>query len=540
MNYMGSLSISESRSPFFLNSTKSSPALCSGPHHGHYVSIIKANGSWKIFDDDTVDTIKESDIPKYFGDSNNGAAYVLYYQAVDMDLSALGLQRPTPAPATQPVPDGQPEDLSIPVLPPGLISENDTSDAAESSGPTTPTASNSGHSPKTNGSPAPVILNTPPSDMPPSMPSIPPAMQQKPGGGLFQSLRHMPSSRIRSTVGTSEYRTSLLDAASTVASSSSTQSPAARPNLIQISRPESMHGTAGGSVPPPSESPAFSSLPRGKTLNERDGWMRRKSFRHESEKDKERDRDTLAATFAAIRLDKAKNKQDSPTWLHGEHSPHADMAKVSGRQFQAPPPISITGSTSRDSGSSSRHAPSPEFTRRGDAPDEPPPLLFRRPSLARPSTAGARLARSASPLRDVPGSGLNDSPLTPLRHGPPDSPRTHRSPQPIPSEKRREGPATYNKLPSTNGNEYRKRPSSAHANVSPTHARYSSPRPTKVAGPNQPVCVSSKSTANGSSSSSSNTIKSSLKRFTTSVLGFGKKDKHQDKFRTVLASNSPV
>ncbi|EGO31229.1 hypothetical protein SERLADRAFT_336365, partial [Serpula lacrymans var. lacrymans S7.9] len=53
-----------------------------GPHHGHYVSIIRTMGFWLIFDDDTVDTIKESDIPKYFGDSNSGSAYVLYYQAV--------------------------------------------------------------------------------------------------------------------------------------------------------------------------------------------------------------------------------------------------------------------------------------------------------------------------------------------------------------------------------------------------------------------------------------------------------------------------
>ena len=46
----------------------------SGPHHGHYVSIIKAGGVWKLFDDDNVETIKESDIPKYFGDSNCGSA----------------------------------------------------------------------------------------------------------------------------------------------------------------------------------------------------------------------------------------------------------------------------------------------------------------------------------------------------------------------------------------------------------------------------------------------------------------------------------
>ncbi|KAI0756042.1 hypothetical protein C8Q80DRAFT_1223021, partial [Daedaleopsis nitida] len=51
-----------------------------GPHHGHYVTIIKARGAWMLFDDDTVSTMKESEIPKYFGDSNSGSAYVLYYQ----------------------------------------------------------------------------------------------------------------------------------------------------------------------------------------------------------------------------------------------------------------------------------------------------------------------------------------------------------------------------------------------------------------------------------------------------------------------------
>ncbi|KAI9455737.1 hypothetical protein HD554DRAFT_2005525, partial [Boletus coccyginus] len=51
-----------------------------GPNHGHYVSIIKTMGTWLIFDDETVDSIKECDIPKYFGDSNSGSAYVLYYQ----------------------------------------------------------------------------------------------------------------------------------------------------------------------------------------------------------------------------------------------------------------------------------------------------------------------------------------------------------------------------------------------------------------------------------------------------------------------------
>lgn len=54
-----------------------------------------------LFDDDTVDTIKESEIPNYFGDSPKGSAYVLYYQAVDLDMAALGLRPQVPlAPST--------------------------------------------------------------------------------------------------------------------------------------------------------------------------------------------------------------------------------------------------------------------------------------------------------------------------------------------------------------------------------------------------------------------------------------------------------
>ncbi|KAG5652072.1 hypothetical protein H0H81_006427 [Sphagnurus paluster] len=64
----------------------------SGPHHGHYVSIVKAHGTWLLFDDDTVSPIQESEIAKYYGDSPAGSAYVLYYQAADIDSQKLGLK----------------------------------------------------------------------------------------------------------------------------------------------------------------------------------------------------------------------------------------------------------------------------------------------------------------------------------------------------------------------------------------------------------------------------------------------------------------
>lgn len=108
-------------------------------------------GTWLIFDDDTVDSIKECDIPKYFGDSNSGSAYVLYYQALDIDLSALGLRPPSPEPVMQPVPQSEPPQQlqptdsplstaqSIPPLPPGLSDDfPSTTSVPQFPRPTTP------------------------------------------------------------------------------------------------------------------------------------------------------------------------------------------------------------------------------------------------------------------------------------------------------------------------------------------------------------------------------------------------------------------
>lgn len=83
-----------------------------------------------MFDDDNVYPIPEVEIPKYFGDSNSGSAYVLYYQATDINLSALGL-KPSESerfPVHEPPPHvadarfGTPSQLgqTMPLLPPGL------------------------------------------------------------------------------------------------------------------------------------------------------------------------------------------------------------------------------------------------------------------------------------------------------------------------------------------------------------------------------------------------------------------------------------
>ena len=48
-------------------------------------------------DDENIEPIDDSDIYRYFGDYPSGAGYVLFYQAVDLDLTSLGLAPKTPS-----------------------------------------------------------------------------------------------------------------------------------------------------------------------------------------------------------------------------------------------------------------------------------------------------------------------------------------------------------------------------------------------------------------------------------------------------------
>ncbi|KAM0755007.1 cysteine proteinase [Meredithblackwellia eburnea MCA 4105] len=64
-----------------------------GPHHGHYISIVKSGSRWIVFDDNSVFPIEEKDIQRYFGDTpGQGSGYVLFYQAVDLDVRSLSLR----------------------------------------------------------------------------------------------------------------------------------------------------------------------------------------------------------------------------------------------------------------------------------------------------------------------------------------------------------------------------------------------------------------------------------------------------------------
>ncbi|KAF7302689.1 USP domain-containing protein [Mycena chlorophos] len=174
-----------------------------GPHHGHYISIIKTMGSWLVFDDENVYPITEADIPKYFGESNSGSAYVLYYQAVDIDLPALGL-RPPPSPVHT---AEELESLSShleastpehPSLPPGLVEEPaELSDTSDSVVPVTPP------SPSDSRQPIDVVTSSPGDEASPA----PTHGLNKMSSKFFNSMRRTPSTSARpSTAGTSEVR----------------------------------------------------------------------------------------------------------------------------------------------------------------------------------------------------------------------------------------------------------------------------------------------------------------------------------------------
>ncbi|KAI8802786.1 hypothetical protein BJ742DRAFT_532129 [Cladochytrium replicatum] len=62
----------------------------SGPHHGHYVSLVKAQDHWVLFDDEHVEAVDESELGRYFGDSTSmGTGYIFLYQVCHERLKTL-------------------------------------------------------------------------------------------------------------------------------------------------------------------------------------------------------------------------------------------------------------------------------------------------------------------------------------------------------------------------------------------------------------------------------------------------------------------
>ena len=159
-----------------------------------------------MFDDDSVEAIKESEIPKYFGEGSSGA-YVLFYQAVDMDRESLGL--PPDLPAVEVVNNegavvgGVAANLVDPLsLPPDAPGVPPMSKGGEEVVASPPASLPNGKGPATPlhldlPPPAPA-LNTSPGHSPVLAESA--AKANTPGlskgaAGFFQSLRHSTSSK---------------------------------------------------------------------------------------------------------------------------------------------------------------------------------------------------------------------------------------------------------------------------------------------------------------------------------------------------------
>uniref|UniRef100_A0A0X3P9T3 Ubiquitin carboxyl-terminal hydrolase n=1 Tax=Schistocephalus solidus TaxID=70667 RepID=A0A0X3P9T3_SCHSO len=65
----------------------------SGLNRGHYISLVKSDGIWLLFDDEFVDKIDPSTIRDFFGTTSEASktsdsAYILFYQACDAATTA--------------------------------------------------------------------------------------------------------------------------------------------------------------------------------------------------------------------------------------------------------------------------------------------------------------------------------------------------------------------------------------------------------------------------------------------------------------------
>ncbi|KAI6154049.1 hypothetical protein BKA82DRAFT_4447321 [Pisolithus tinctorius] len=245
----------------------------SGPNHGHYVSIIKTMDTWLVFDDDTVDTIKESDIPKYFGESNSGSAYVLYYQAADLDLVALGLRPPSLEPVERAVAHPEP-------LQPNLT------DSPSSISKTLPS-----HPPGLHYAPREASAPSLPSSPPPVSPLSPQGPPVPTPAPAPKSPRKTPSQLLRINLGSS----SSTPHVSTIGSAAMAEAISPKRNgILRPARPTAHSNAAEAqsdlpgvfpTVPVPKEDPASHELATGNaSAKEKDekripSWFRKRSFR---------------------------------------------------------------------------------------------------------------------------------------------------------------------------------------------------------------------------------------------------------------------
>ncbi|KAK7686477.1 hypothetical protein QCA50_010073 [Cerrena zonata] len=374
-----------------------------GPHHGHYVSIIKARGTWYLFDDDNVDTIKESDIAKYYGD-NNGSAYVLYYQATDLDVTALGL-RPPPSATPSPLPTASLkegpssvrsvtsseagfDEVNLPALPPGLVQSPEQPPNELEATPALPNAQ------------GPQLLVTIPptsSDSNPSTPTAPATPNTL--NTIFRSIRHSPSGKIKKhilDVVKSEPPPPLPTAP---VSASSIELPSGSTPVSSVADP-----SVDPYIPPPTPTMMINGKER-EPERKPSGWFsRRKSVRDEKTK-------IVPSSFPSLGDSGNSNwfkhpgrlgRRTSDVGLH--NSPSAASVPSSPRLDPIPSP---PRSPVVPFNSATLHAPP-------DHKKSAPELSNGRKRLPqRPSTANATMSSSSSRPRSVATPPLPPLPSSP-------------------------------------------------------------------------------------------------------------------------------
>ncbi|KII93283.1 hypothetical protein PLICRDRAFT_35479 [Plicaturopsis crispa FD-325 SS-3] len=525
-----------------------------GPHHGHYVSIIKTVGSWLVFDDDTVESIKESEIPRYFGDSNSGSAYVLYYQAVDIDLAGLGIHTPIPEPKEQPLSDPPAEPPAsprppVPAHPPGLGEDGDSSEHSEPPFPITPASQQSPVLVSSEKTPPrkipaqPLTVSVTSTDdtttsssatgdhRPPSPPASPASSGDK--GGLFRSLRHTHSTKVNLNSPLEKRKSATTrsgrPATSTGIPSSPTDPPPlpSTPNGKEKSkeperkpsgwfkrrskRPETAHDGSSNNL-------LSSSVSDSSTLPPSPVWSRNAGHSSKASPETNGHRaSTNAALLSALSSTPSSPISSSPNKLrdtghnrangHENHSTDSPIATSSSSGSTVPSAVSLdfpqhTLSPIPGSPPGSQLKPPPRN------PARPPPGALRSklkefpssPTIAqRPSTAGAATGRSQALKASQPSVPIPPLPATPLSLS---------QSQPVRRAQHQEPMSPTFKRQSADSHD---RPSTSHG----------------VGGGLQSPSITA------SSSGSSTPFKRASRKLslTAPLLGFGRKDKEKDRER---------
>lgn len=558
------------------------------------MSIIKARGTWYLFDDDNVEAIKETDIPKYFGDSNSGSAYVLYYQASDLDISALGLRAPEPMAASEtnannasisnsrstltPTAENAEYEGASPSLPPGLpIETGQNARVSPSMAPAPPTIitspafpapSSPDLQPQSPSSPSkpqlklPLHIPMPPppsTDAVPSSPTAPPTPGSSSTRGFFGSLRHAPSLRIRPSTSNG-----VPDRKSTVDVPPVPPIPIAVSSSMSMGRPVSLDqgsGNVNGELsasPVPASAASVSASPMSASMSTSPSVSTIAS--NGKEKDKEKEKSTPGIWFKRKSFRQEKPPPSSGSNAVGERSnsvngsatdeptmPWYKSAKRVQRRASEAGLVSPAAFSAAANPSSYQQAsplfhtsiptslvPVPEHKR--STPEFSPAEVSERRSSRRPATAGGTIERPSSTyIPPVPSLSSSPSPHSPLA-------------DPKSAVDGRHSPLTNGIAALPNG--------AAPPHEPAHHQRYVRPHTSHAHPPSPPVAGLGFSSSNGTSSTlntttgesastgSSSTSGGKTKRatrklsFSAPMLGFGRKDKDRQRAQSPAYSQT--